>query len=121
MHIFIRYFVQVIHNCVLKRFHVSFLDVFIDELGVVVTLLLIGVAVPLMVKSFAGLVADWFLWFSTLFFPQTSNQTHLLPAVYHWLCSRSCFQCLLLGSKIQTVVCENYDGLTKIYSMRLTT
>lgn len=37
MHILIRYFVQMIHNCVLIRFHLLFLDVVIDELGVFAT------------------------------------------------------------------------------------
>lgn len=37
MHFFIRYFMQMIHDCVLKRFHVLFLDLVIDELAVVAT------------------------------------------------------------------------------------
>lgn len=39
MHFCIRYFVQMIHDCVLIRFHVLFWDVVIDELAVVATLL----------------------------------------------------------------------------------
>lgn len=112
MHIFIRYSVQMIHNCILIRFYVSVLDAFIDEIGVVSTLLLIGVAINgKVVCRFGGwlvfMVLDTILSFHRRVIKPIYFRRCIIGGILGVVFSICCWV-----SKGQTVICENYDGLT---------